>query len=68
MVHLVQLVLDDHWHVTEAAERLRERVKDEAVLRQMSARVQVAWYERPSEVAHRAVLTLSAAMRSLQPA
>jgi hypothetical protein len=62
MVHLVRLVTADDWDPALASLRLREVVSDALVLRQMSARVQRAIAERPSEVAERAARTLAAAM------
>jgi hypothetical protein len=67
MLQLVRLVLDDGWTAATAAALLRERVRDEAVLRRARAKVSRVLAERAGTVAERAAATLDLALSPGQP-
>lgn len=62
ILELLRLVSDESWNPRRAAGTLRRRVPDESVLRGARRRVVRALAERPSQVAHRAAVTLDAAL------
>jgi hypothetical protein len=62
MTYLVRLVVDDDWSERAAGVQLRERVKDESVLRWMRARVMRGQAERATPFGERAARTLDAAL------
>ena len=66
MVLLVRLAVADEWSAASAARQLREKARDDAVLRRVRARVSWAMAERPSVVGGRALATLDLAL-SLDP-
>ena|SRR5205823_7131317 len=64
IAQLLRLVLADGWSIEHAAAELRRQVDDPRVWQRMAARVDRARADRPSAIANRAALTLSAAMRT----
>lgn len=62
MLQLVHLVMVDELSADEVGRRLRAKIEDPRLLRQLAARVATAAAARPSRVADRAAAALQAAM------